>query len=57
MGRTTSIPHTTCVREERLIASVYDSLRSVETVWQQTLLIVTYDKHGGSTITWRLPAP
>jgi phospholipase C len=38
------------VREgERLIASVYDSLRSVETVWQQTLLIVTYDEHGGST--------
>jgi phospholipase C len=36
------------VREgERLIASVYDSLRSVETVWQQTLLIVTYDEHGG----------
>src|SRR5262249_16070995 len=36
------------VREgERLIASVYDSLRSVEGVWQQSLLIVTYDEHGG----------
>ena len=36
------------VREgERLIASVYDSLRSVEAVWQGTLLIVTYDEHGG----------
>jgi phospholipase C len=36
------------VREgERLIANVYDSLRSVEAVWQETLLIVTYDEHGG----------
>jgi phospholipase C len=36
------------VREgERLIANIYDSLRSVEALWQETLLIVTYDEHGG----------
>ena len=36
------------IREgERLIASVYDTLRSNDDVWQHTLFILLYDEHGG----------
>jgi phospholipase C len=36
------------VREgQRLIGSVYDALRENEKLWQSTLLVVTYDEHGG----------
>lgn len=32
---------------EQLIASVYDAIRSNDALWRSTLLIVTYDEHGG----------
>ncbi len=32
---------------QRFLQSVYDALRSNDTVWGETLLIVTYDEHGG----------
>lgn len=32
---------------ERLIAEVYNALRNNEELWKSTLLIVTYDEHGG----------
>jgi phospholipase C len=32
---------------ERLIAWVYDTLRSNETLWGRTLLVLLYDEHGG----------
>jgi len=32
---------------EELIKSVYDALTSNESIWKSTLLIVTYDEHGG----------
>jgi len=32
---------------EELIADVYNTLRSNEAVWEKTLLVVTYDEHGG----------
>ncbi len=32
---------------EQLIATVYNALRSNEEQWKQTLLIITYDEHGG----------
>ncbi len=32
---------------ERLIASVYDTLRSREDIWQHTLFVLLYDEHGG----------
>lgn len=32
---------------ERLIAAVYDTLRSNEAVWRRALLVVLYDEHGG----------
>ncbi len=36
------------VREgERLIATIYDALRSQEDVWRQSLFVVVYDEHGG----------
>jgi phospholipase C len=39
-------PHDVTLGEE-LIADVYNTLRSNEKVWTKTLLIVTYDEHGG----------
>jgi len=42
------IPSTGSVpRGEALIASVYTALRSNAEIWSRTLLIVTYDEHGG----------
>jgi phospholipase C len=36
------------VREgERFIASVYDAIKSNAALWESTLLLVTYDEHGG----------
>lgn len=36
------------VREgQRLVADVYNILRSNEEVWKKTLLVITYDEHGG----------
>ena len=32
---------------DRLIAEVYNAIRSNEALWKSTLLIVTYDEHGG----------
>lgn len=32
---------------ERLIAAVYNALRANKALWESTLLIVTYDEHGG----------
>jgi phospholipase C len=32
---------------EALIAQVYNALRANEALWQSTLLVVTYDEHGG----------
>jgi len=32
---------------EALVASVYNALRANEALWNSTLLIVTYDEHGG----------
>ena len=34
-------------RGEQLIAEVYQALRANEELWRSTLLIVTYDEHGG----------
>ena len=41
--------HAPCdVRQgEVLIAEVYNALRANESVWKKTLLVVTYDEHGG----------
>lgn len=32
---------------DRLIAQVYNALRQNQALWNQTLLVVTYDEHGG----------
>ncbi|MHC2385656.1 hypothetical protein ACVMFA_002216 [Bradyrhizobium liaoningense] len=34
-------------RGEQLIQAVYDAIRANDPLWQRTLLIVTYDEHGG----------
>jgi len=39
-------PHNT-MKAEKLIADVYNAVRSNEKLWQSTLLIVNYDEHGG----------
>lgn len=39
-------PHST-YNAQRLIADVYNALRSNDELWNSTLLIVTYDEHGG----------
>jgi phospholipase C len=40
-------PPTDVKHGEALIAQVYNSLRANEALWATTLLIVTYDEHGG----------
>ena len=40
-------PPTGIAEGEQLIASVYDAIRSNDAMWRSTLLIVTYDEHGG----------
>ena len=32
---------------QRLVADVYEALRANEALWQSTLLVVSYDEHGG----------
>lgn len=39
-------PHNVALGDQ-LIARVYNALRKNEAAWRQTLLIVTYDEHGG----------
>jgi phospholipase C len=39
-------PHNT-IHAQRLIADVYNALRSNKSLWESTLLIVNYDEHGG----------
>lgn len=39
-------PHNT-MKAEKLIADVYNAIRSNEALWENTLLVVTYDEHGG----------
>jgi phospholipase C len=39
-------PHDIAAGEE-LVAQVYDSLRENDELWRSTLLVVTYDEHGG----------
>jgi phospholipase C len=34
-------------KAEKLIADVYNAIRSNEELWESTLLVVTYDEHGG----------
>jgi phospholipase C len=40
-------PHADMHRGQIFVKRVYDALRSNPAVWQKTLLIVTYDEHGG----------
>ena len=40
-------------RGEALIARVYEALRANPDVWERSLLIVTYDEHGGFYDRWR----
>jgi phospholipase C len=35
------------MRSEKLIADVYNAIRSNQALWQSTLLVVMFDKHGG----------
>jgi phospholipase C len=39
-------PHN-IMKGEKLIADVYDAIRSNEELWQSTLLVVLFDEHGG----------
>jgi phospholipase C len=39
-------PHN-IVKAEKLIADVYNAIRSNPSLWQSTLLLVVYDEHGG----------
>src|SRR5215470_6146151 len=39
-------PHSV-LEGERLIARIYDTLRSEEAVWRQCLFVLLYDEHGG----------
>ena len=37
----------TCTRGQLFLKSVYDTLRSNPEIWRNTLLVITYDEHGG----------
>ncbi|HUJ74863.1 MAG TPA: alkaline phosphatase family protein [bacterium] len=39
-------PHNV-IKAEKLVADVYNALRSNEALWQTTLLVVVFDEHGG----------
>lgn len=39
-------PHNT-MKAQKLIADVYNAIRTNEELWNQTLLVVIYDEHGG----------
>ena len=40
--------HTVRMNREALIADVYNALRANDAVWQRTLLVITFDEHGGT---------
>jgi phospholipase C len=40
-------PPNDVLRGDALIAEIYNALRANEAIWDSTLLIVTYDEHGG----------
>jgi phospholipase C len=40
-------PPADVMRGEKLIADVYNAIRANDALWKSTLLIVTYDEHGG----------
>lgn len=46
-GQNDQHPPTDVMHGEALIAQVYNSIRNNEELWRSTLLIVTYDEHGG----------
>jgi phospholipase C len=46
-GQNDEHPPTDIWKGEALIATVYNTLRQNEALWQTTLLIVVYDEHGG----------
>jgi phospholipase C len=46
-GQNDEHPPTDVWRGEALIATVYNTLRKNDTLWQKTLFIVVYDEHGG----------
>jgi phospholipase C len=39
-------PHNT-MKTEKLIADVYNAIRSYDDLWNSTLLVIAYDEHGG----------
>lgn len=39
-------PHNT-MKAEKLIADVYNAIRSNKKLWESTLFVITYDEHGG----------
>jgi phospholipase C len=46
-GQNDQHPPSDVFRGEKLIADVYNALRANDPLWQRSLLIVTYDEHGG----------
>lgn len=40
-------PPTDIMRGELLVAKVYNAIRNNDALWKSTLLVVTYDEHGG----------
>ena len=46
-GENDQHPPTGVAPGDQLIANVYNAIRGNEKLWQSTLLIVTYDEHGG----------
>jgi Phosphoesterase family len=46
-GENDQHPPTDVMRGEHLIANVYNAIRANRELWESTLLVVTYDEHGG----------
>src|SRR6266542_1984353 len=42
-----TLPDYSFIEGEKLIASVYDTLRGAETIWRRCLFVLLYDEHGG----------
>jgi phospholipase C len=47
VGQNDDHPPHNVMKAEKLIADVYNALRSNHELWAKTLLVVTYDEHGG----------
>lgn len=47
VGENDDHPPHNVMKAEKLIADVYNALRSNPSLWQKTLLVVVYDEHGG----------